>query len=77
MNFKYLMAKFVTIPITRCSKTTVVKSKLSSTMELEMLDNLMVPFIKQDLDVGMQMMKVSFKNSKKCYHLKGEWPYET
>lgn len=54
-NFKQLMQKFSTIPVTSCtcertfSKLSIVKTKLRSVMQQERLEDLMFPFVEQEI----------------------------
>uniref|UniRef100_A0ABD2W4I1 HAT C-terminal dimerisation domain-containing protein n=1 Tax=Trichogramma kaykai TaxID=54128 RepID=A0ABD2W4I1_9HYME len=63
-TFYKLVSTFASIPVTSCtcersfSKLSIIKSKLRSTMLQDRLENLMVPFIEQDLAVNIDPIEV-------------------
>uniref|UniRef100_A0ABD2XBT5 HAT C-terminal dimerisation domain-containing protein n=1 Tax=Trichogramma kaykai TaxID=54128 RepID=A0ABD2XBT5_9HYME len=63
-NVYKLLAQFATIPVTSCtcersfSKLKIVKTKLRSTMLQDRLDNLLLPFIEQELAAKAEEEKI-------------------
>lgn len=60
-NFKTVIEKFSTIPVTSCScersfsKLSIVKSKLRSTMLQDRLEHLLIPFVEQELTANTDL----------------------